>query len=253
MLTFRVRPDGYKEYRRKILLYSLPFYLISVGITFTITFTTSYDRNARVKPASDLYNTSSTFDWITWVVPIVFMAGAVCFGMFRGMRRVKKAYDSYELTISENLIAREQENTPTIAIYLTEVREIIKRRNKGFIVRGKTLNDMILIPAQIENYDQVEAALDKIKPVTTKGITTSALKLQVLLSLVAVGSMICVYSVENKIIVGTAAALFAAFYIYSFIQTQKSKNVDYKTKRIKWVLLLVVASVIGTAVMKLIN
>jgi hypothetical protein len=181
------------------------------------------------------------------------MAAAVFFGLYRGMRRVKKAYESYELTISENLIAREQQNTPTIAIYLTEVREIIKRRNKGFIVRGKTLNDMILIPAQIENYDQLEAALDHIKPVTTKGITTSALKLQVVLSLVAVGSMMCVYSVENKFIVGTAATLFAAFYIYSFIQTQKSKNVDYKTKRIRWVLLLVVASVIGTAVMKLIN
>jgi heme/copper-type cytochrome/quinol oxidase subunit 2 len=251
MLTFRIKPGGYKEIRKKMLLWGIPSYLIAVTIALTITFSIDYDRNDEIKP--DSYSTSSPYDWITWAIPVIIVATAACIGIFRGLRRVKKAYESYELTISENLIAREQANTPTISIYLTEVEEIIKRKNKGFMVRGKTVRDMILIPAQIENYEQLETALNEIKPISNKGKTTSWIKVQRLVGLVAVALMICVYTVDNKIVVGVAGALFTAFFIYSFIQIQKSKNIDYRTKRSRWITLIVVLSVLGLTIMKLMD
>jgi hypothetical protein len=199
------------------------------------------------------YTADTSLDWTLFLTPFLVLSGIVAFSFYSSLRRLKAMFESYELQISDNLIAREQLNTPAISIYLSEVQEIIKRKNKSFLVRGKTTRDLIWIPAQIENYEQLEAALEQIKPVTNKGKTTSWIKIQALLSLVSIGLMICVYSVENKIIVGVAGTLFAGIYIYSFIQTQKSKNVDYRTKRFRWIILLVVASVLGTAVMKLIN
>jgi hypothetical protein len=121
------------------------------------------------------------------------------------------------------------------------------------MVRGKTVRDIILIPAQIENYEQLETALNEIKPITTKGKTTSWIQLQRLLGLVAIALMICVYTVDNKIVVGVAGALFTVFFIYSFIQIQKSKNVDYRTKRSRWFTLIVVLSVLGLTIMKLMD
>jgi hypothetical protein len=251
MLTFRIKPGGYKEIRKKMLIWGIPSYLLMVTIVLTITFSIDYDRNDQIKP--DTYNTSTPYDWLTLALPILVVASAACFGFYRALRRIKKAFESYELTISENLIAREQANTPTISIYLGEVEEIIKRRNKILMVRGKTVRDMILIPAQIENYEQLETALNEIKPITTKGKTTSWMQLQRLLGLVAVALMICVYTVDNKIIVGVAGALFTAFFIYSFIQIQKSKNVDYRTKRRRWFTLIVVLSVLGLTIMNLMD
>jgi heme/copper-type cytochrome/quinol oxidase subunit 2 len=253
MLTFKIPPKGIKEIRKKMLIYGIPFSFISIAIALLITFSIDYDQNDQIKPASDLYDTSNPYDWITWALPIVVVFSVAGFSMFRTVRRVKKTYESYELTISENLIAREQLNTPTISIYLAEVQEIIKRKNKGFIVRGKTNRDMILIPAQIENYEQLETALEQIKPIATKGKTTSWIKTQRSMGLLAIALMICVYTVENKIIVGVAAVLFTAFFIYSFINIQKSKNVDYSTKRSRWVTLIVVLSVLGLTIMKLMD
>lgn len=251
MLTFRIRPDGLKEIRKKMLLWGIPSSLITVTIALLITFSFDYDRNDQIKP--DSYNTSSPYDWITWAIPVVVVVTAACIGMIRALRRVKKAFESYELTISENLIAREQYNTPTISIYLGEVREIIKRKNKGFIVWGKTSNDMILIPAQIENYEQLETALGQIKTIDSKGRTNTILKVRRLLGLLATALLICVYTVDNKIVVGVAGTLFAAIFIYSFILTQKSKNIDYSTKRSRWIILLLVLSVLGITLMKLMD
>ena len=251
MLTFRIKPNGYKEVRKKMLLWGIPSYLLMVTIVLVITFSIDYDRNDQIKP--DSYSNNDPYEWITWALPIIVIASAGCMGFFRALRRIKKAYESYELTISENLIAREQANTPTISIFLGEVDEIIKRRNKILMVRGKTVRDMILIPAQIENYEQLETVLNEIKPITTKGKTTSWIQLQQLLGLVAVALMICVYTVDNKIVVGVAGALFTAFFIYSFIQIQKSKNVDYRTKRGRWLTLIVVLSVLGLTIMKLMD
>lgn len=251
MLTFRIKPGGYKEIRKKMLLWGIPSYFIIVAIALTITFSMDYGRNDEIKP--DSYSNSDPYEWITWAIPVIVVASAASMGIYRAIRRVKKAYESYELTISENLIAREQANTPTISIFLGEVEEIIKRRNKILMVRGKTVRDMILIPAQIENYDQLETALNEIKPITTKGKTTSWIQLQRLLGLVAVALMICVYTVDNKIVVGVAAVLFSAFFIYSFIQIQKSKNIDYRTKRSRWLTLIVVLSVLGLTIMKLMD
>ena len=251
MLTFRIKPNGYKEVRKKMLLWGIPSYLLMVTIVLVITFSIDYDRNDQIKP--DSYSNNDPYEWITWALPIIVIASAGCMGFFRALRRIKKAYESYELTISENLIAREQANTPTISIFLGEVEEIIKRRNKILMVRGKTVRDMILIPAQIENYEQLETVLNEIKPITTKGKTTSWIQLQRLLGLVAVALMICVYTVDNKVVVGVAGALFTALFIYSFLQIQKSKNVDYRTKRSRWITLIVVLSVLGFTIMKLMD
>jgi hypothetical protein len=251
MLTFRIPPNGIKEIRKKMLLYGIPFSLISIAITLLITFSIYDDGHEQIKPDSELYNTSSPYDWLSWAIPVIIIVTVAGFSTVRTLRRVKKMYESYELTISENLIAREQVNTPTISIYLGEVEEIIKRRNKGFMVRGKTERDIILIPAQIENYDQLETALNEIKPITRKGKTTTLLRVRGLLGLLAIVLMICVYTVENKIIVGVAGILFTGIYIYSFILTQKSKNIDYRTKRKRWVILLMVLIILGFTILKL--
>lgn len=160
-------------------------------------------------------------------------------------------FESFELQISDNLIARERLNTPTISIYLKDVQEVVKCKNGSFLVRGANANDLIIIPKQIDDYDQLETALAQIKPITAKSKKAVMQKIQALLVLVGVGLMICVNTANNKIIVAIAATGFTAIMIWNLVQTQKSKNIDYRTKRNRWVALLAVAAVIYLAVQKL--
>lgn len=236
MQTFKIRQDGFKEIRKKTLLRSIPILLIAVtvGITISTINSRGKDNDVNVLP---------------FVIPLAVLA--LGFGVYRGMNRQKALLDSYTLTITNNLITREQYNTPTISIYFNEVEEIAKHKNGSFTIRGKDFSDLIGIPTQIDNYSQLETTLEVIKPIMIKNKVPLLEKYQSLTGLVTVGLMLCVYTVECKIIVGLTGSALAALMIWSLIKIRKSKNVDIKTKKSVWWVLIVLASVIAIMIFKL--
>jgi hypothetical protein len=187
------------------------------------------------------------------VLPIIipFMAAALGFGLYRGVNRQKALFESYTLTITNNLITREQVNTPTISIYFNDVKEIAKHKNGSFTIKGKETVDLIGVPVQIDNHTQLETALQQIQPIVVKDKVSFMEEYQSLIGLVTVGLMLCVYTVNNKIIVALTGSALVALMIWSFIKIRSSKNVDSKTKRSVWWVLLVLASVIAVMIFKL--
>lgn len=236
MQTFKIRQDGFKEIRKKSLFRAIPILLIAltVGITISTLNTKDKENDVNVLP---------------FIIP--FTLSALGFGVYRGINRQKALFDSYTLTVTNNLITREQYNTPTISIYFTEITEIAKHKNGGFTIRGKDTQDLIGIPTQIDNYSQLETTLEVIRPFVIKNKIPLIEKYQSLAGLVTVGLMLCVYTVENKIIVGLTGSTLIALMIWSFIKIHKSKNVDTKTKKSVWWVLLVLASVIAVMIFKL--
>ena len=155
------------------------------------------------------------------------------------------------MTITNNLITREQLNTPTISIYFNDIKEIVKHKNGGFTIKGKQTVDLIVIPVQIDNYSQLETALQKIQPLVVKDKVSFMGRYQSLIGLVTVGLMLCVYTVNNKIVVALTGGALVALMVWSFIKIRSSKNVDSKTKRSVWWVVLVLASVIAVMIFKL--
>jgi len=223
----------------------IPIFVIVMSITSWTSFFNTSDTRSTVHHPVD--TTLLMISIASFLVPFA----VVSFLMFRFFTRLRKMYESYELQISDNLIAREQLNTPTVSIFKKDVQEIVKRRKGGFTVRGTGAHDVIFIPKQIENYDELEAALDQIKPVSNKSQKSNLQLIQGILSLVGIGLMYCVILVNNKIIVGVAAVLFVAITVWNFIQTQKSKNVQYRAKRFKWLSLIFAIALIYIAVQKI--
>lgn len=250
MHSFRIRPDGFKEIRKKMLLYSIPGIVLGLGIGGLTIYTNTMNSHNYVKPEYVSDHSMEPIDYIAYL-PIVIFISILGFGLKRMLKRAERMFDSYELTISENLIAREQLNTPTISIYLTEVQEIIKRKKGGFYIRGEKATDLIIVPKQIEHPEQLELVLEKIKPITSKGKGTAQLKLQTLLVLASLALLICVNVSLNKIVVVTSGTLFLGITIYNFIQAQKNKNIDYRTKRTRWISLLLSFFVVYVMIFKL--
>jgi hypothetical protein len=236
MQSFRIKEEGLKELKKKLLLRMIPTLVIAVSIGAGMSFI-----NSGYQETAGIYQ----FAFIPFLLLIVG------FSLFRGVKKQKALLESYELTISDNLIVREQLNTQDIAIYINEVQEIVKHKNGCFTIRGKKAQNLIIVPAQIDNYEQLEIVLQKICPITTKAREAFKQKIQVLLSFAAIGSMICVFVATNKILVGIGGSVFAILSIWGLVMIQRSKNVDRKTKNMMWISVLVILSAIGTTIMKL--
>lgn len=101
------------------------------------------------------------------------IALAICIGImlaiyFIGWRRLLRIYHSYTLTISGNVIMREQVNAPTVKLSFTEVNEIAKYPNGSYVVKGKGASEVIEIPHHIADTFMLERALNEIRPMVLK-------------------------------------------------------------------------------------
>jgi hypothetical protein len=179
------------------------------------------------------------------------MAVSVGLGLFRGTNRQKRRFESYQLILTNNLITREQFNTPTISIYFNDIKEIVKNKNGSFSIRGKDARDLIAIPAQIEKYTALENALTQIKPFTTKHSRSFLQQYGMAIAIFPFVLTVCLYTVTNKIIVLLSGTILIAILAWSFYEIRRSKNIDAKTKRGTWWLLVVLTSIIGVMIMKL--
>jgi len=189
---------------------------------------------------------------LTFIPLLIFIPIVLVFGLWRGLQKQKAMMESYELTISDWHICREQLNTPDISILTSEVVEILKGHKGGFSIKGSRNNGTIYIPLYIENQEQLEATLQQIHPITVKTGYSPLQKFQLLLPVIVIGLWICVFAVNNKIIAGIAGILVTALLTWSLVTIQKSKNVDRKTMNRSWLILLPLISLIGSTILKLI-
>ena len=187
--------------------------------------------------------------WLVMIPLFLMLFGA---GIYRGIQRQKALFLSYRLTIDEQGITREQANTPIIWLASEEIREINKDANGSYAVKGRSINQTILIPAQIENPAALEKELARFLPVVALPrlpATTQALRLLPIVTLVL---MVLVYVSVNKIVVATSGTLLLSFLSYSLVVTQRSNHIDGKTKKGTWLSLIVIASVLAVMYAKLI-
>ncbi len=236
MQIFKIRQDGFKEIKKQMLIRTIPILIIAATVGITISTINSKGKETDVNV-------------LPFVIPII--AIALGFGLYRGINRQKALFESYTLTITNNLITREQLNTPIISIYFNDIKEIARHKSGGFTIKGKDATDLIGIPKQIDNYSQLETTLQKIQTIAVKDKVPFLQKYQSLTGLVTVGLMLCVYTVNNKIIVGLTGTTLVALMVWSFIKIRRSKNVDSKTKKSVWWVLIVLASVILVMIFKL--
>ena len=236
MQQFKIRQDGFKEIRKAILIKTIPISLLTAfgGLAISHFTTSGLQGDVNVFP---------------FIIPIIL--GALAFGLYRGINRQKEIFDSYRLTLDNNGITREQHNTPTINISKADLSEIIKNPNGSFTIKGNSTVNVIGVPSQIDDYENLEISLAEIRQISTKTNEPFLQKFRALLSILVIGLMASVYMSKDKIIVGISGTVLLVVLGYSFFEVQRSKNVDSKTKKGMWWLILVTASIIGVMLYKL--
>ena len=229
MEQFNIKQDWFKEYRRAIIIKAASFILLAIlgGLAISYFVINRQHDEVNIYPI---------------VIPMVLVMSI--FGVYQGIKRQRKIFDGYRLTIDNNSITREQYNTPTITIPLADISEISKHPKGSFTIKGNSTINAIYIPTHIENYEKLEQLLSEIKPVSYKDKKTLLQKFEGLLIILTIGLMVVVFLINDKIIVGICGTLLLMFLGYSLFVTQKSKNVDKKTKKGMWMVIVVMVSII---------
>ena len=236
MYQFKIKENGFKEIRNQMLIKTIPIMLLAVTVGIGMS---EFNSN----------NQDDGISVLTFTVPIVLLS--IFFGLFIGVKRQKVIFDSYTLTLAENQIIREQANAPTVKVNFSDIREITKNSNGSLTIRGIANTDIIGIPPQTENLSELERQLSKIKSITEKNAEPILQKLMFPFVVLTLGLMATLYISTNKILVSISGLTLLGIMIWSFVETQRSKNIDTKTKKSMYWLIFVLIFIIGQMYMKL--
>ena len=189
------------------------------------------------------------FDTLPYLLPLFL--GVVVFSIFTGIKKQRSLFESFTLIIDDEKIVRESLNTPTLIIYRKDITKIIRHANGSFVIQGKSKLNPIVAPAQMEDYRQLESMLNEIKTITVLTSRTFLEKMFIPLSFSGVIFMGLTILSENEIVTLLSSILVVLMFLVSLIVIQQNKNVDKKTKRLSWVVLIPLAAFISMIVSKL--
>jgi Ca2+/H+ antiporter len=235
MQSFRVRPNGFNELRKKTIGVMVCILTIIVLIVVLI-----FDSSAE---SADSADTS----------PYVLTALVVIFGfsVWNAMRRQKKIFESFRLIVDDEALIREQLYTAAITIRKQDIREIIRVSTGQFLIDGGSKLNSIIIPSQIENPDELRRILSEIRPIrekTAKAWTSYLILISGLAGMV----LLFIGLVSENIIISTFCGIaLSAVMLYGFIVIQRSNNIDKRMKRLSYIFIFPFISILSVTIMKL--
>jgi len=232
MTTYKIKPNGFDGIKKKLV----PRMLLILGLLLAIAVFINY-------PRDDAGNSA-----ISSLIMIILFGGILTFAWFRAMKTQRELFESNQLTIQGGTITRERKNTRTIKIESSEVKEIIKADNGSLVIKGGRRSDVIFVPTQIENFDELEQVLNGFSAIRAQGKKTYLEKYGLALPFLAVALMAIVYTVRDKYIVLTAGSCLVAFLIWSLVEIQISKNIDKTTKKRSYWTIIVILAMIGAMI-----
>ncbi|TKK64721.1 hypothetical protein FC093_21985 [Ilyomonas limi] len=236
MQQFKIELKGFRDISNKAIMRTIPVMLLAGATGMYIS-------------VSSNSNDVDDVGILPYVIVTVLIGLAI--GLYKGINRQKKLLESYTLTIGNNLITREQSNTPTISLYYNEISEIAKSPNNTILIKGKKASDVIIVPKQIEKYERIETLLQEIKPFTRVSSDSVLNRYRSVLSLILIGLMVCLYTTIDKVLVTITGASLIVFMVWGIVKLRSNKNADSKTKRTSIVSIFVLACIIAVMFIKL--
>ena len=235
-MEYKIKADGFKEVQKKIILTTVPIALIAASVSIYIS-------------TVNTESSENDIDVLFVIIPVLLCT--LGYGLYKAIKQQKIIFESYRLVIDEENISREQFNTSIITIPFIQITSIAKHKNGSILIIGKNKGDIIVIPTQIESYNEIEEKLDTINPIKAIKKENILQKSRIIFGIATIALMVCVYTFENKIIVGISGSILVCFLIWSFITLRKNKNIDNKTKKGLWWVFVVIFSIIANMIFKL--
>lgn len=89
---FKIKANGFDEMKKQLIIKSLPVLLLSMTFGVAIVFFNSKEKE-------------DVLDVLPFIIPICLFS--LWYGLYVGLKRQKKLFESYKLIFSENNVVRE--------------------------------------------------------------------------------------------------------------------------------------------------
>jgi len=99
---------------------------------------------------------------------IIMLELIVLFITYKSLKKFKRLFESFRLTVTEHELIRRQHDAPDIMIARQDVKEIIKAHNGSYGIIGDSKLNAIIVPAHINDEDGLELLLSEIRPMVVK-------------------------------------------------------------------------------------
>jgi len=141
---FKIKENGFSEISKFLIIKMVSLLAIGLFIAVLIKsegFTTGLD---------------------TFLVVMAIFVPVFTIIIFFAVKRGKKQFESFTLTINEHEIFKKQLYINDVVIPIQEIRSIDKNEKGGVTIQGNTPDKVIFVPTQIEGFTQLEKMLLEI-------------------------------------------------------------------------------------------
>jgi len=184
----------------------------------------------------------------TTIILIPIFLGLLVFVMWNSIKKQKKAWATYELTIGDTTIERTQAGFPDISISKSDIVEAIESSNGAITLVTKPKSNSVIVPFAVENKEELLRLIASF-------VTIRKAKNKYPL-LIAYGGSILGLILFFSFMFATDAYLTTVFgsmllvlCVWGFVATQRNKNVDRKVKRSSYVVFILVIVIISRIIM----
>ena len=235
MRHFTTTKDRFPEVRNKVLIGIISVYGI---VAFVILY---------------MFTSSKTEPDYTLVYTLTIIAPVLAFSTYRTIKRQKKMFETYLLTITDDTVIREQDNTPTITIAKDRIKKIIRTSAGIYCVIGESQLNAIAIPAQIEDRDDLEQLLSGIMPITAKTSGNALQWFYLAIGMLAVAAAFMGLASEDRIVSTLSALVICGVMLWGFVVIHRSKNVDRRMKRTSYIMIIPIMAMVANVILQWMN
>jgi hypothetical protein len=236
-MEYRIKKDGFKEIQRRLIIkqISIKLITISIAVYFYISIINSNKMEIVFLP-----------------IVLILLSIFLVLSFKRTIKTHKNAFESYKINIDERNITRENQLLGSKTIPKNQILSISKQKNGDLTIMGDNQLGFINIPAQIENYTEIEQVLNQIHPILNIEKENFWVKYANYFSYLMLILFFGVFFLKNKIIVALSGSILIIFLMGSFIYVMKSKLIDKKTKKLFWGVFILILGIMGAMYTKLV-
>ena len=217
-MKFELNLEHFSEFKKSLLMRTIPLMLMPLVAVLVFTKST--------------------------MIMVPFFLLIVLFVIMNLIKKQKRAWETFELSIDESKIERSQEGYPTISITKTDIKEAILAKNGSITLVAQPNANSIIIPFSVNNKEELLQIISSFTTVRELKKNNSLLYMYGagILSLIALFSFML--STNFYLTIGLGVVLLI-FNIWSFIQIQRNKNLDKKVKRASYFMIFMLIVIVG--------
>jgi hypothetical protein len=185
--------------------------------------------------------------WVLFPVLIALVAG------YQALRKQRELLESFEITLGADFVVRKQKGYRDVEIRRDEVLRIVEMPGGWLLIETADRHKHISVLPGIENYDELRLQLMQWQEIQS----ASSQRMYGLLAVAASLALVLAHwgpsFVRDSPIAPIAHLIAAIGFVWLFMEMRHSPDVDEKSRRKSWVVLIPAAVELSAAIGKFLS